>query len=203
MDDDTRRNEAKNAGHAKTARSADARANRARTPRPFEARAQPRSDDAKAFLPDPDERGWRPVRDDLAETLGEGFVAAATTGENVEDETLDQIVPEEIGGPFIETRDTQEFALGSDDMNPEGAEREPLPRAISGLVSAPLSEEMAAEQADGAEDGAQNGLEDGSEDGLGDGSGDDDIDGTRPRDVDRRRVAGESGLSLTAMRRSR
>jgi hypothetical protein len=86
----------------------------------------------------------------LAESLGEGFVAAATTGENVEDEVLDQVVPEEIGGPFIETRDTQEFALGSDDMNPEEAEPEPLPRAVSGLVSAPASEGYAAR---GGEDG--------------------------------------------------
>lgn len=112
--------------------------------RPFEPRAHRRSDDAQAFLPDPDERGWGPVSDDLAETLGEGFVAAATTGENVEDEVLDQVVPEEIGGPFIETRDTQEFALGSDEMNPEEAEPEPLPRAVSGLVSAPVSEGYAA-----------------------------------------------------------
>lgn len=117
--------------------------------RPFDPRAQRRSDDAQAFLPDPDERGWGPVSDDLAETLGEGFVAAATTGENVEDEVLDQVVPEEIGGPFIETRDTQEFALGSDDMNPEEAEREPLPRAVSGLVSAPVSEGYTAEGEDG------------------------------------------------------
>ncbi len=50
------------------------------------------------------------TRDTLAEQLGESFVETATSGENAEGEVLDQFVPEETGGPFVET--TEETELG-------------------------------------------------------------------------------------------
>src|SRR5262245_10632916 len=60
-----------------------------------------RTDDANAFMPDP-EGGPARIADDLAENLAEEYLQAATQGYDAE-EDLDQVVPEEIGGPFIET----------------------------------------------------------------------------------------------------
>jgi len=65
--------------------------------------------------------------DDLAENLGEEFVESATSGENQEEEVLDQEVPEERGGPFVESTAGTEFAWGTDASNPKGAKREPFP----------------------------------------------------------------------------
>jgi hypothetical protein len=95
-----------------------------------------RSDSGDAFIPDPED-GRAHVDDDLAETLAEDFVRSATTGEDAEDDTMDQIVPEEIGGPFVETSASEEFALGPDESNPDDAMAEPLPRAIHGLSARP------------------------------------------------------------------
>jgi hypothetical protein len=65
--------------------------------------------------------------DDLAENLGEEFVASATSGENQEEAVLDQEVPEERGGPFVESSGGTEFAWGTDASNPKNAKREPFP----------------------------------------------------------------------------
>ena len=99
-----------------------------------------RSDDGNAFMPDPEDGPAR-IRDDLAENLAEDYVQAATQGMEVE-EDHDQIVPEELGGPFVETSAAEEFALDTDEANPEDASREPLPRPVAGLVlSAPEDED--------------------------------------------------------------
>lgn len=86
-----------------------------------------RDDDAHAFVPDPAERGE--PNDDLAEELGEDFLTSATSGEEAHMETLDEPVPEEEGGPFLEVDGAREFASGSDPSNPRDAEPEPFPRA--------------------------------------------------------------------------
>jgi hypothetical protein len=100
----------------------------------------PRSDDGNAFMPDPGDGPAR-IRDDLAENLAEDYLQAATQGMEVE-EDHDQIVPEEIGGPFIETSAADEFAHDTDEANPLDASREPLPRPVAGLVmTAPEDEE--------------------------------------------------------------
>jgi hypothetical protein len=78
--------------------------------------------------------------DDLAETLGEEFLRSATTGEDTGDEVLEQVVDEEMGGPFIETSAAEEFATDVDDSNPPDATSEPLPRAVSGLTEKPPHE---------------------------------------------------------------
>jgi hypothetical protein len=98
--------------------------------------ARERPDDANAFLPDPD---GGPARspEDLSETLAEEFVHAATSGEDRDEEMLDATVPEEIGGPFIETSAEEELAGSVDDLNPSDAEPEPFPRAVAGVVTAP------------------------------------------------------------------
>jgi hypothetical protein len=106
-------------------------------PVPPPVRPSRRSDSADAFFPDPQEGGPSRAPDDLAETLAEDFVASATSGDNVDDEVMNQVVPEEIGGPFIETSSTEEFADGFDESNPEDAEVEGRPMAVSGVVERP------------------------------------------------------------------
>jgi hypothetical protein len=98
-----------------------------------------RTDRADAFVPDPED-GPAHVDDDLAEALAEEYLNSATSGEETTEEALDQVVPEEIGGPFVETTGADEFAAGTDDSNPEDAVPEPLPRAVGGLSSPPDDE---------------------------------------------------------------
>ena len=98
-----------------------------------------RADDANAFMPDPGSGPAR-IHDDLAESLAEEFIQSATRGSD-DDEALDGVVPEELGGPFVETSAAEEFANDTDDMNPPDAEPEPLPRPVAGLVQNPRETE--------------------------------------------------------------
>jgi hypothetical protein len=66
-------------------------------------------------------------KDSLAENFGEEFVQSVTSGENQEEDLLEREVPEERGGPFVETTAGTEFAEGTDASNPKGAKREPFP----------------------------------------------------------------------------
>jgi hypothetical protein len=104
--------------------------------RPKARVAAQRSDDANAFIPDPGD-GPAKIDDDLAENLAEEFLETATRGDGGDDASIDGIVSEEIGGPFVETTAAEEFAGGTDDANPPDAEPEPLPRATAGLVQQP------------------------------------------------------------------
>ena len=70
------------------------------------------------------------MKDDLSERLAEEFVTAATSGEEPDGEKLDESVPEDIGGPFVETRASEEMIDDTDEANPADATREPLPRAM-------------------------------------------------------------------------
>ncbi|HTB73897.1 MAG TPA: hypothetical protein VK762_11665 [Polyangiaceae bacterium] len=88
-----------------------------------------RSDDANAFLPDPGE-GPALVDDDLAENLAEEFIVAATSAEESGEDVRDEVVPEELGGPFLEVPASDEFDGKPDASNPLDAEREPFPRAV-------------------------------------------------------------------------
>jgi hypothetical protein len=85
-----------------------------------------RSDDGEAFIHDP-QGGPAHTRDDLAEDLAESFLGGATSGQ---DEIHDELLTEELGGPFIEGRASMEFADDIDEMNPEDAPREPFPTAM-------------------------------------------------------------------------
>ena len=116
--------------------------NGANSPRTFKfepAGPRVRSDDGTAFMPDP-ESGPARIPDDLAESLAEDFLEAATRGEEVAEDVREQIVPEELGGPFLETSALEEFANDVDGANPADATSEPLPRPIAGLVQ-PAEEE--------------------------------------------------------------
>jgi hypothetical protein len=71
-----------------------------------------RSDDADAFLPDPQSRSGshhRTGNDSLAEALGREFLSAATSGEEVTEDIRDELTTEELGGPFVVTRAREEF----------------------------------------------------------------------------------------------
>lgn len=88
--------------------------------------AHVRPDGGDAFFPEP-KSGQVRAPDDLAEELAEEFLSSATSGEESGQERLEQIVPEENGGPFIQTSGDAEFASGTDESNPEDAEVEPFP----------------------------------------------------------------------------
>jgi hypothetical protein len=102
-----------------------------------ESRRRGRTDDGTAFMPDPED-GPAYINDSLAENLAEEYLESATRGEPVVDDVLEEVVPEEIGGPFLETSSGDEFAGGTDPANPPDAEREPLPRPVAGLVQTPV-----------------------------------------------------------------
>jgi hypothetical protein len=89
-----------------------------------------RRDDARAFLPDPEDGGGSHVDDDLAETLAEEFISAATSAEEATEDVRDEVVPEELGGPFLEVPASEEFDRAPDASNPPDADREPFPRAV-------------------------------------------------------------------------
>lgn len=65
--------------------------------------------------------------DDWAEELGEAAVEAMTMGEDQLATELEEIVPEELGGPFVQTSASTEFADGTDESNVADATREPFP----------------------------------------------------------------------------
>jgi hypothetical protein len=67
--------------------------------------------------------------DDLAEELGEAVVETATTGAQADEDIRDEEVPEEVGGPFVPSTARKEFALGTDESNPEDAEPADFPTA--------------------------------------------------------------------------
>jgi hypothetical protein len=102
----------------------------------FQPHGHTRTDDANAFMPDP-EGGPAHIKDDLAESLAEEYLQSATRGSEAADELMDGVVPEEIGGPFVETSAAEEFAHDVDEANPIDAEPEPLPRPVAGLVQVP------------------------------------------------------------------
>ncbi len=90
-----------------------------------------RSDDADAFIPDP-EGGPARAKDDLAELVAEEYVAGATTGQFPAEDERNRVVPEELGGPFLQANAEEEFADDVDEMNPPDADKEPFPRAVGG-----------------------------------------------------------------------
>jgi len=79
-------------------------------------------DDARAFV------AGAKSKDGFAEELGEEFVEAATSGEDQKEDAFNQSVPEDSGGPFVETSGKKEFAHGTDASNIKGATREPFPK---------------------------------------------------------------------------
>ena len=85
-----------------------------------------RMDDGNAFLRDPGS-GPAHTRDALAENLAEQFLTSATSAEDATPEAMDREVPEDSGGPFVETTGAREFARDSEAPNIPGAERAAFP----------------------------------------------------------------------------
>jgi hypothetical protein len=101
---------------------------RKRTPKePMQRRERP--DAGNAFLPDPGQ-GPAQAPDVLAETLAEEFLASATSAEEASEDVRDALVPEELGGPFVETTAREEMDRAPDASNPPDAAKEPFPRAV-------------------------------------------------------------------------
>ena len=91
--------------------------------RDLRARSQEnQEDDNRAFFKKPHSG------DDLAEELGEQAVGTMTSGEDQSEHLTGEEVEEERGGPFVKTREGDEFAGGTDRSNPRDATREPFPR---------------------------------------------------------------------------
>jgi hypothetical protein len=119
-------------------RAARPAAKKARTPTPIRRRDGSGHLDpqyaadlrAKSGRPEPEPTSFvqRPrSNDDLVEELGEEVIGEATSAEHEGGDILDQEVPEERGGPFVETTGAEEFGHGVDPSNPPGAKREPFP----------------------------------------------------------------------------
>ena len=120
------------------------------------ARRHQRSDDGNAFIPDPEDGPAR-IPDDLAESLAEEYLQGATSGgEPVAEEQNDEVVPEELGGPFVETSAREEFADGIDESNPADAERAALPTTGPGIAATPGEIDQ---DPDGEDENDQDGLD--------------------------------------------
>ena len=85
-----------------------------------------RMDDGNAFIRDPGS-GPAHSRDSLAENLAEQFLTSATSAEESAPDEFEREVPEDSGGPFVETSGSKEFARDDEAPNIPGAEREPFP----------------------------------------------------------------------------
>jgi hypothetical protein len=86
------------------------------------ASSRSQRDESSAFL-----TGFH-TADALAEELGQAFLESATSGEESEPERHERVLTEEVGGPFVPTRASQEYAYGLDESNIADATREPLPK---------------------------------------------------------------------------
>ncbi len=106
---------------------------------------QQRSDDADAFLPE--SAAQTGAGDDLAELLAQKHQIAVTTGEDLDDEAQDELAPEEIGGPFVETHSDAEFGATRHAPVDESYEASSLPEAVGPLAVASAEEEVAAVEA--------------------------------------------------------
>ena len=69
-------------------------------------------DTGEAFLGDPRDGGRSSTPDDLAELLAEDFISAATSGEDAAEDSRDAFATEEVGGPFVTTRDEGSWLRG-------------------------------------------------------------------------------------------
>jgi hypothetical protein len=143
----------KGAGHSKKAIATAPPDNR-RKPLPAWNEVEIDEQRENAGRPDPaflTEEGY--ADDDLAEELGEEFVLTATSGEQAAEDLRYQDVPEEVGGPFVETSGRIEFARGEDQSNPQDAEPAAFPTALS--ADEPVSPEDEIDEAN-EEDGDAN-----------------------------------------------
>jgi hypothetical protein len=113
-----------------------------------------RSDGADAFIPESAQIYG--TSDDLAELLAEQYLREAS-GDESEEGARDDVVPEELGGPFVESGPKEEYGStrkmeGGDHIRPDGTGRwagvpmrNPLPQAV-GPLAIPAPDEDAKDE---------------------------------------------------------
>jgi len=85
------------------------------------------------------------TQDDLAENLAEQFLKEVSTGQEVDEEDKDELLQENLGGPFVFTRPEQEFAKKTVPIEAGGPdELNALPQAVGSLAIASADEEVEA-----------------------------------------------------------
>jgi hypothetical protein len=94
-------------------------------------RSYPRSDDADAFIRDP-EGGPIEVDGSVDEEMVEEFMRTVTSGQESAEDVRNQRFAEDNGGPFVISTAGQELAEGVDESNPEDAYREAQPSPMRG-----------------------------------------------------------------------
>ena len=102
-----------------------------------------RSDHADAFIRESDHGGE--THDDLAQHLAEKYLRSAATGDEPEELSREELLAEELGGAFIESRAEQEFGttMTRAKVDPDH-EASALPQAVGALALAGLDEELEA-----------------------------------------------------------
>jgi hypothetical protein len=110
---------------------------------------QERSDGGDAFIPESAQITG--TSDGVAELMGEQYLRGAS-GDECEEDTRDEEVSEELGGPFVESRPEEEFGSTrkTEDTSTQSKGtrqptahplRIPLPQAVGPLAVAGLDEE--------------------------------------------------------------
>jgi hypothetical protein len=129
-------------------------------------RRHERSDGADAFIPESAQISG--AVDDLAELLGEEYLREAS-GDDSEEGARDDVVSEELGGPFVEsgpeveygaTRKGRENSYALEDETRwfvAGATRNPMPQAVGPLAIAAPDEDAQETQERQASLGAESG----------------------------------------------
>lgn len=117
--------------HTRPTVTSKRRATRAKRlhPVPIVPPHQARADDGEAFVHDP-HGGPAHSKEQLGETLAEEFLQSATSAQEVSEEVRDALVPEELGGPFVQHSADEEFADDVDEANPVEAQRAAFPTAL-------------------------------------------------------------------------
>jgi hypothetical protein len=87
-------------------------------------------------------------REDLSELLGEEYVRAVTSGDDVGENDRDAVVPEELGGPFLESDGGEEFGrtrfgMADDAEEERSAEPNAFPEVVGALGVASVDEREA------------------------------------------------------------
>lgn len=83
-----------------------------------------RKDGGRAFLPDSNGGHTSHTRDTLAESLAETFLASATSGEEQSEDVMNELVGEELGGPFVEDGEPEDT---EDPLEPKRSRRKSRP----------------------------------------------------------------------------
>lgn len=85
-------------------------------------------DDANAFFPDPigPTGQVRPIKAIDAESFAEEFIGAATAAESVSEDAEDEVVDDEVGGPFIVLDTNGSLPSSAEEREPEHDGTEPV-----------------------------------------------------------------------------